>query len=167
MHSVSETPPLKSEPGMKLHTLEQEQFLPIPPEDAWAFFSTPRNLDAITPPDMGFRIESGGDEPLHDGQIITYRIRLAPLVEVSWITVIQSVEPGHAFVDEQRFGPFKFWHHRHVFEPVEGGTRIHDRVHYALPFGPLGSLVHILVVRRQLERIFQYRRDILARRFGG
>jgi ligand-binding SRPBCC domain-containing protein len=151
---------------MKLHTLEQTQFLAVSPEEAWAFFSTPRNLDAITPPDMGFRLESGGDEPLHDGQIITYRVRLAPLLEVSWVTEIKFVEPGRSFVDEQRFGPFKFWHHRHTFEPVPGGVWIGDRVHYALPFGPLGSLVHALAVRRRLERIFHYRRDILASRFA-
>jgi len=152
---------------MKLHTLEQAQFLAISPEEAWAFFSTPRNLAAITPPDMGFRIESGGDEPLHAGQIITYRIRLAPLVEVAWVTVIQSVESGRAFLDEQCFGPFKFWHHRHTFEPVPGGVRIGDCVHYALPFGPLGGLVHAVAVRRRLERIFRYRRNALARWFDG
>lgn len=151
---------------MKVHVLEHEQFLPIPAEDAWAFFSTPRNLDAITPPDSGFRLLSGSDEPLHDGQIMTYRIRLAPLVEVSWVTEIKSVEPGRSFVDEQRFGPFKFWHHRHVIESAPGGARIHDRVHYAMPFGPLGEIVHALSVRRRLEAIFRHRHDVLARRFA-
>jgi ligand-binding SRPBCC domain-containing protein len=151
---------------MKIHTLEQEQFLPISPGEAWAFFSTPRNLDVITPSDCGFRLLTGSDEPLHDGQILTYRIRLAPLVEVSWVTEIRSVEPGRSFVDEQRFGPFKFWHHRHVIEAVAGGTRLHDRVHYALPFSSLGEIVHALSVRRRLDGIFRHRREVLAGRFG-
>jgi len=79
---------------MKMHVLEREQTLPISPEEAWAFFSAPHNLDAITPPDAGFRLLTGSDESLHDGQILTYRILLAPLVEVSWVTEIKSVEPG-------------------------------------------------------------------------
>lgn len=151
---------------MKIHVLEQEQFLPVRPEEAWAFFSTPRNLDAITPPDAGFRLLTGSDEPLHDGQILTYRIRLAPLVEVSWVTEIKSIEVGRSFVDEQRFGPFKLWHHRHVIEAVDGGTRVHDRVHYAMPFGLIGEIVHAVSVRRRLEAIFRHRRDVLARQFG-
>jgi ligand-binding SRPBCC domain-containing protein len=150
--------------AMKVHVFEREQILPVSTEEAWAFFSTPKNLAAITPPDAGFQMLTGSDEPLHDGQILTYRIRLAPLVRVSWVTEIKSVEPGQSFVDEQRFGPFKFWHHRHVFAPVEGGTRILDRVHYAMPFGPIGEIVHALSVRRKLERVFRHRHDVLARR---
>ena len=151
---------------MKVHVLEQEQLLPVSLEAAWEFFSTPRNLDAITPPDAGFRLLTGSDEPLYDGQILTYRIRLAPLVEVSWVTEIKSVASGQSFIDEQRFGPFKFWHHRHVMEAVEGGTRVHDRVHYAMPFGFIGEIVHALSIRRRLEAIFRYRREVLAKEFG-
>jgi ligand-binding SRPBCC domain-containing protein len=151
---------------MNIHVLEQEQVLPITPEEAWSFFSAPRNLDSITPPDCGFRLVAGGDDRLHDGQILTYRIRLAPLIEVSWVTEIRSVDPGRSFIDEQRFGPFKFWHHRHVIEAVNHDTRIHDRVHYAMPFGPLGEIVHALSVRRRLEQIFRHRREVMAERFG-
>jgi ligand-binding SRPBCC domain-containing protein len=149
-----------------LHSLFQEQILPITPAEAWEFFSSPRNLDAITPPNLGFRIIHCPSEKIHEGQIIEYRIKIVPGLWVPWVTEIRGVEQGHAFIDEQRFGPYKFWHHRHTFEAVGGGVRITDRVHYALPFGPLGSIDHTLFVRRKMEWIFRFRRQELERRFG-
>ena len=151
---------------MKLHTLEQEQTLPISLEEAWDFFSSPANLDAITPPDLGFQITSPLAGKMFDGQIITYRVRIAPLVHVTWVTEIKCVEEGRAFVDEQRFGPYKFWHHRHEFEAVPGGVLMRDKVHYALPFGPFGAIAHAIFVRRKLEWIFNFRRKLLAEKFG-
>lgn len=151
---------------MKLHLLEQEQLLPLTIDKAWEFFSSPANLDAITPPDLGFRITGGVTPRMFEGQIIRYRIRVAPLVWVPWVTEIRCVEEGRSFIDEQRFGPYKFWHHRHHFEAVPGGVRMRDTVHYALPFGPFGSLAHAMFVRRKLEWIFGYRKRILAQRFG-
>ena len=151
---------------MKLHTLEQEQTLPITLEEAWDFFSSPANLDAITPDDLGFHITSPLAGKMFDGQIITYRVRIAPLVHVTWVTEIKCVEEGRAFVDEQRFGPYKFWHHRHEFEAVPGGVLMRDKVHYALPFGPFESIAHALFVRRKLEWIFGFRRKLLAEKFG-
>jgi len=148
-----------------IHSLFQEQILPIPPAEAWEFFSSPRNLDAITPPDLGFRIVHCPSEKMHEGQIIEYRVKVAPGVWIPWVTEIKSVDEGRSFVDEQRFGPYKFWHHRHAFEPAEGGVKITDQVHYALPFGPLGSIVHALFVRRKMEWIFRFRRQELERRF--
>jgi ligand-binding SRPBCC domain-containing protein len=150
-----------------MHVLEHEQVLPIPLEEAWDFFSSPRNLDAITPPDLGFRIESCRSERMHEGQIITYKVKVAPGIWVPWVTEIKAVDEGRAFVDEQRFGPYKFWHHRHSFEAVEGGVRMGDLVHYALPFGPIGGMAHALFVRRKVEWIFRFRREVLAQRFGG
>ncbi len=152
---------------MTLHTLRQEQILPITPGQAWAFFSSPGNLNEITPPDLGFEITSPPEPRMREGQIITYRIRIAPFVRVTWVTEIKCVEEGRSFVDEQRFGPYKFWHHRHEFEAVDGGVRMRDVVRYALPFGPLGSIAHALFVRRRLEWIFAYRKRVLAARFGG
>ena len=152
---------------MKVHTLQQSQVLPISLSEAWEFFSTPRNLDRITPPDLGFSITYSSAERMEEGQIITYRIRLAPMVHIPWVTEIKAVELGRSFVDEQRFGPYRFWHHRHSFEVIPGGVRMHDLVHYALPFGPFGSLGHALFVRRKLERIFGFRREELRRCFGG
>lgn len=151
---------------MKLHTLEQEQTLPISLEEAWEFFSSPANLDAITPDDLGFHITSPLAGKMFDGQIITYRVRIAPLVHVTWVTEIKCVEEGRAFVDEQRFGPYKFWHHRHEFEAAPGGVLMRDKVHYALPFGPFGAIAHALFVRRKLEWIFGFRRKLLADKFG-
>lgn len=147
---------------MKVHRLEQQQVLPITLEQAWDFFSSPRNLDAITPPELGFEITCDPGPRAFAGQIITYRIRVAPFVRLSWVTEIKCVEEGRSFIDEQRFGPYRFWHHRHLFEEVPEGVRMTDTVHYALPFGLFGSLAHLLFVRRKLQRIFGYRKEILA-----
>lgn len=149
-----------------IHVLEQEQRLPISITEAWDFFSSPRNLDAITPPELGFRIESLRSESMHEGQIITYRVKVLPGVWIPWVTEIKAVEEGRSFIDEQRFGPYRFWHHRHVFEEVEGGVLMKDLVHYAMPFRPLGELGHGLFVRPKLERIFEFRRKVLEERFG-
>lgn len=151
---------------MKIHTLRQEQILPIPIEEAWEFFSSPANLDAITPPDLGFEITCPLPTRMFEGQIITYRVKVAPLVWLPWVTEIKCVEEGRSFIDEQRFGPYKFWHHRHAFEPVGGGVLMTDVVHYALPFGPFGEIARALFVRRKLEWIFGYRKKWLAERYG-
>ena len=151
---------------MKVHKLRQEQTLPITLDEAWAFFSTPRNLDEITPADLGFKIESCESETMHEGQIITYKVKALPGIWLPWVTEIKAVDERASFVDEQRFGPYAFWHHRHTFEEVEGGVRMVDLVHYGLPFGPLGAIPHVLFVRKKLERIFGFRHEILAKRFG-
>jgi ligand-binding SRPBCC domain-containing protein len=151
---------------MTLHTLIQEQILPVSLEEAWSFFSSPSNLDAITPKDLGFQITSPPEPRLYEGQIITYRVKIAPLVWVPWVTEIKYVTEGRTFVDEQRFGPYKFWHHRHSFEPVAGGVKMIDKVYYGLPMGPFGAIAHAVFVRRKLEWIFHFRRKILTERFG-
>ena len=151
---------------MKIHLLEREQILPIGIDEAWEFFSSPSNLDAITPPDLGFKITSRSEGAMYEGQLITYSVRVAPAVWVSWVTEIKAVEPRRAFVDEQRFGPYRFWHHRHLFEETPEGVRMSDRVHYALPFPPFGEIGHGWFVRPKLERIFDFRKQELARRFG-
>ena len=151
---------------MRIHLLEQEQLLPITPEQAWSFFSTPGNLDAITPDDLGFQITSAPREKMFEGQIITYRVKIAPAIWVPWVTEIKSVDEGRSFIDEQRFGPYKFWHHRHHFEASDGGVLMTDQVHYALPFGPIGEVAHAVFVRRKLEWIFAFRRRALEKHFG-
>jgi ligand-binding SRPBCC domain-containing protein len=103
---------------------------------------------------------------MFEGQIVTYRIRVAPLIWSRWVTEIKAVVPELQFIDEQRGGPYRFWHHLHRFEAIEGGTLISDEVNYALPFGPLGNVVHSLYVRSKVRRIFDFRREELARRFG-
>lgn len=150
-----------------IHTLEQEQILPITMEEAWEFFSSPRNLDEITPPELGFRIESLRSEVMHEGQIITYKVKIMTGVWIPWVTEIKAVDEGNSFVDEQRFGPYKFWHHRHSFAEVEGGVLMKDLVHYAMPLWPFGELGHGILVRPKLKRIFRFRREILEKRFPG
>lgn len=151
---------------MRIHRLEQRQRLPITLETAWEYFSSPANLDEITPPDLGFRITSPPEVAMHEGQIITYQVKVAPLIWVSWVTEIKCVVERRTFIDEQRFGPYKFWHHCHTFEETEEGVIMTDVVHYALPFGWLGSLAHFLFVRSKLKRIFGFRRQKLEEQFG-
>lgn len=150
---------------MKVHQFEQTQFLPIPVEEAWAFFSDSNNLDDMTPGDLGFETISGNDELMFEGQIIVHRVQLAPLVTVRWTTEIVSVKDCEYFIDEQRSGPYRFWHHLHRFESCEGGTQMLDRVHYALPFFPFGE-IGLPMVKGKLEQIFSFRRLCLEEKFG-
>lgn len=151
---------------MKVHTLRQEQRLPIAREAAWEFFSTPRNLDFITPPDAGFEVTYLSGEKMYDGQIITYKVKVLPLVTLTWVTEIKCVEDGVAFVDEQRFGPYRLWHHRHTFEEIEGGVLMTDLVHYVMPLGIIGEIAKLLFVGRKLERVFAFRKKVLEEKFG-
>ncbi|MCF7686802.1 MAG: SRPBCC family protein [Cephaloticoccus sp.] len=148
-----------------IHSLAQSQFVAADHSRVWDFFSTPHNLNVITPPEMRFQIK-GDPGPMHEGQLISYRIRVAPAIWVNWLTEIRHIERGRRFVDEQRLGPYRFWYHEHTFEPGDGGVLMHDHVTYALPFGPLGDLVHAFWVRRQLRHIFEYRCNAVDRIFG-
>lgn len=140
-----------------LQQLHTRQIVDAPIERVWDFFSRPDNLNLLTPPELHFRILSGDDREMHNGQIISYAIRILPLVRVGWVTEIKHVVPLTSFVDEQRIGPYRLWHHTHEFREVDGGVEISDTVHYALHFGVLGSVVHWLWVRRRLDFIFEYR----------
>jgi ligand-binding SRPBCC domain-containing protein len=151
---------------MKLYQLRQEQLLPVTLDEAWAFFSNPGNLAEITPPDLGFAVDHLDPGPMEEGQIISYRVKIAPGLWMPWVTEIKAVRERHSFIDEQRFGPYKFWHHRHLFEEVAGGVLMKDRVFYGLPFGPFGRIAHALFVHRKMRGIFASRREILDRRFG-
>lgn len=142
---------------MKPYTLERRQILPVSLEEAWRFFSNPANLVKITPPDMDFRITSPPCEETYAGQIITYTVRPLMRVAVSWTTEITHVERPNFFVDEQRFGPYRFWHHQHRFRQVEGGVEMHDLVHYLLHHDHLVGLINRLIVAPRLRRIFDYR----------
>ncbi len=145
---------------MKIYTLECEMLAPVAVRDAFEIFQDPYNLARITPAWLNFRITSPGRVEIRRGAEITYRIRWAGM-PLSWKTIITEYEPPFFFVDEQARGPYKLWRHRHTFRPTEGGTIVGDRVEYALPLGWLGRAVHWLVVRRQLRRIFAYRREAL------
>lgn len=134
-------------------------------DETFDFFARPENLGRITPPWLGFRLTSD-DVAMRQGLRLHYRIR--PLgIPRPWVSEITLYRPPHRFVDEQVRGPYRRWHHEHRFRAVDGGTEVTDEVTYALPFGVLGRLAHALLVRRQLEWIFEYRRRTLVELLGG
>ncbi len=145
------------------HTLRREQHLPGSPEEVFPFFADAGNLEAITPPWLGFEVVTPRPIAMRPGALIEYRLRLHRL-PVSWLTRIEEWEPGVRFVDAQLTGPYKLWHHTHEFEPAAGGgTLMRDVVRYALPPGPLGTLAHAVLVRRDVERIFDFRAEAIPR----
>ncbi len=147
---------------MALHTLERAQTLPTDLETTWAFFSDPRNLPAITPPWLGFSVRSPLPERMHPGMIASYKVSPFPLTTVSWITEITHVAEPFFFVDEQRFGPYRFWHHQHHFREVSGGVEMRDLVNYIIPYGVAGNLA-ASYVKKQLREIFDFRHDVLEK----
>ena len=151
---------------MALYQIISEQYLRASTDGAWAFLSDPRNLQRITPEHMKFDILSGAEKAMFPGQIIRYKVSPFPGVRTSWVTEITHVREGEYFVDEQRFGPYRFWLHKHFITPVEGGVLMRDVVDYMLPLGPLGSLAHGVLIRKQLLDIFRYREAALEKRFG-
>jgi len=151
---------------MRPSALREVQRLPISLPEAWSFFSDPRNLPRITPPSLGLEVTSDLPGVMYPGMIITYRVRPIPWVSVGWVTEITHVREPVLFVDEQRFGPYRFWHHEHHFREVEGGVEMKDIVHYALPLGTIGRVFGGPLVRRRLEQIFSFRRRFLVREFG-
>jgi len=151
---------------MKINTIKAKQVIPISIEKTWEFFSSPANLQKITPSYMGFEITSGAEtEKMYPGQIITYIVRPLFNIPMNWVTEITHVEHMKYFTDEQRGGPYKFWHHKHFFSEVNGGTEIEDIVHYALPFGFIGTIVNKLAVRKKLKEIFDYRQKKIEELF--
>jgi ligand-binding SRPBCC domain-containing protein len=145
------------------HRLVREQHLPQSPEEAFEFFGDALNLEAITPPWLKFRVTTPAPIEMRAGTLIDYRLRLHGM-PVRWHTRIEVWQPGRRFVDRQLKGPYRAWHHTHEFEADgAGGTIMRDVVRYALPLGALGALAHLLFVRRDVERIFDHRRDAIAR----
>lgn len=148
------------------YLLHRDQWIARPIDDVFAFFADAHNLEEITPPWLGFKILSMSTDSIEEGTTICYRLRLHGL-PFRWRTEICQWNPPHCFVDEQAKGPYKQWHHTHRFEAYGNGTRIIDEVKYSLPFGALGRLVHALKVRRDVSRIFDYRRMRIEALFGG
>lgn len=149
-----------------IHTLHTKQKLPISVDQAWDFFSDPRNLKTITPDYMGFHILSGADRPMFPGQLIQYIVTPVAGIKTKWVTEITHVREKEYFVDEQRFGPYSLWHHKHFIKPIPGGIEMEDIVDYKLPFGFLGNFLHPLIVGPKLKEIFSYRRTKLLAIFG-
>jgi ligand-binding SRPBCC domain-containing protein len=149
---------------VRYHVLRREQRLPLPPDAVFPFFADARNLEAITPPWLGFRVTTPGTIELRPGALIEYRLRLHGL-PLGWLTQIADWVPGERFVDVQLAGPYKLWHHTHEFAPDgAGGTLMRDTVRYALPWWPLGEVAHALLVRRDLAAIFDHRHHAVAAR---
>jgi ligand-binding SRPBCC domain-containing protein len=145
---------------VRYHVLRREQVLPGGPEEVFPFFADAHNLEAITPPWLGFRVATPRPIAMRAGTLIEYRLVLHGL-PVSWLTRIEEWDTDPArprFVDMQLAGPYRLWHHTHEFRPgPDGGTVMTDTVRYVLPLGALGALVHRGLVRRDLERIFDFR----------
>jgi ligand-binding SRPBCC domain-containing protein len=135
----------------------------MPPNRAFDFYADTNNLEPMTPPWLHFRLTTAGPVTMQPGTLLDYRLKLHG-VPVRWRTRIETWEPGVGFLDTQVKGPYSLWEHTHRFEQDgEGATIIHDRVRYAIPLGPLGAIAHRLFVRRDLERIFDYRREAFER----
>ena len=149
---------------MSIHVLERSQRVEVPVEQAFDFYVDALNLEPMTPPWLHFEVTTPGELRLRQGTLLDYKLRLHG-VPVRWQTRIEAWEPPLRFVDTQRKGPYSLWEHTHLFEKDgETATIIHDRVRYAIPLGPLGALAHLLFVRRDLGRIFDYRRDAVSER---
>ena len=151
---------------MKIYTLHTKQNIPISIEKAWDFLSDPKNLKVITPDYMGFKTLSGDDRPMFAGQIIQYIVTPVMGIPTKWVTEITHVEFQKYFVDEQRFGPYDLWHHKHFLKEIPGGVEMEDIVDYKIPMGILGQMVHPILVKPKLNEIFEYRRTKLIELFG-
>ncbi len=151
----------------KVYSLKTVQHLPITLEQAWDFFSSPANLKEITPANLGFNIVSQHHgEKMYAGQIIEYTVKPVLGIPLYWMTEITHVEDKKYFVDEQRFGPYSMWHHQHHFKATANGVEMTDIVHYKLPFWFLGDIANMLFVNQQLKTIFDYRHNIVEKKFG-
>jgi ligand-binding SRPBCC domain-containing protein len=149
-----------------IHTLYSEQEIPISLKNTWDYFSSPKNLAEITPPEMGFVITSQNEEKAYEGQIISYNVGILPGIRISWVTEITKVKDQHYFVDEQRFGPYSMWHHEHFFEALpNGNTLMKDKISYKIPLGFLGQIMNSILIKKQLNQIFSYRTEKLKTTF--
>lgn len=149
-----------------LHVLTYDQLLKTDRETAWKFISDPKNLGKITPSYMNFKILNQPGEEMYPGQIIEYRVSPVLGIPLPWVTEITHVKDLHYFVDEQRFGPYRFWHHQHHLMEAENGILMRDIVHYSVPLGILGKLVNALVIRKQLRGIFAHRHAVLEKLYN-
>jgi ligand-binding SRPBCC domain-containing protein len=149
-----------------LKQLYREQVIATDLNTAWDFIRRPQNLNRITPDDMTFEIISEVPEEMYNGLMIEYRIGIPLLGKQPWLSEIKHVRDHHSFVDEQRSGPYRLWYHYHEISEHADGVRFVDRVHYSLPFGPLGAIAHRLYVKKQLQYIFDYRKQAMVEVFS-
>ena len=143
---------------MKIYQIKTKQKLPITVKQAWDFLSDPKNLSEITPDYMNFKILSGADKSIYPGQLIQYEVTPLFGITLKWVTEITHVIDKKYFVDEQRFGPYSLWHHKHFIKKIEGGVEMEDVVDYKIPFGILGRIAHQLIVKKKTWTNFQVQR---------
>ncbi|MFT4968697.1 MAG: ligand-binding SRPBCC domain-containing protein [Chitinophagales bacterium] len=151
---------------MAVHTIKTIQKIPASKEAIWDFISSPKNLKEITPEYMGFEIKGDLPEKMYPGMMIQYKVSPLLGIKMTWVTEITHVQMGEFFVDEQRVGPYKMWHHQHHIKEIPGGVLMEDIIDYQAPLGFLGDIANILIIKKQLAEIFEYRRIALENRFG-
>lgn len=151
----------------KVYSLYSRQSIPATLDEVWAFFSDANNLLAVTPPHLNLKVTNKVyGQGVYAGQVMTYNVKPLLGIPLGWMTEITHVVEKKYFVDEQRKGPYKLWHHQHHFNAIDGGVEMTDIVHYRLPFGPLGTLAHGLLVKKELQKIFTYRYQKIVSLFG-
>ena len=151
---------------MKIFKLKYSQKLPINLNEAWDFLSSPNNLELITPKSMDFNITDWDRKKAYPGQIIQYTVKPILGIKINWVTEITHIRAKEYFVDEQRFGPYTFWHHKHFIKEIEGGVIMEDVIHYKPPFGFVGVLLNFLFINSKLNSIFKHRELELIKTFG-
>jgi ligand-binding SRPBCC domain-containing protein len=144
-----------------------EQLIPADINQVWDFFSRPENLNTITPPDLKFRMVSDLDKiDMYKGVIIQYKVSPFLGIYMNWVTEITQIENKKYFIDEQRFGPYRFWHHQHHFTPHPDGLIMTDILHYALPLGLMGQMANGWFIEKRIDDIFIYRKRVIEQKFG-
>lgn len=152
---------------MGFYQLHTTQKIPATIDEVWGFISSPANLKKITPEYMGFDITSKMlSEKMYPGMIISYKVSPVLGIKMTWVTEITHVKEKEYFVDEQRVGPYRIWHHEHKIDPIEGGVLMTDIVSYQPPFGFLGTIANTLMIKKQLKKIFDYRKTTVEKIFG-
>lgn len=150
----------------KVFRFSSKQKLPISVKEAWEFLSNPKNLKTITPNYMSFDIISGADKTMFARQIIQYKVTPILGIKTIWVTEITHMIENEYFVDEQRFGPYSLWHHKHFIKQINGGVEMEDIIDYKIPFGFIGRMLHPILVKPKLQEIFKYRQAKLIELFG-
>lgn len=149
-----------------VYRLERKQKVAIGLEEAWDFFSSPKNLATITPDDMGFDIVDELPEKMYEGMLIRYKVSPLLGIKLNWSSEISQIKEHEFFIDQQLEGPYQTWHHQHFFKPIKGGVEMRDIVHYNLPLGFIGRLFHPILVKKKLNDIFDYRFKKVEKLFG-
>ncbi|RPI73704.1 MAG: hypothetical protein EHM47_05545 [Ignavibacteriales bacterium] len=150
---------------MKIFQINTKQIIHLTIDEAWRFFSDPGNLPKITPSWLHLKVTSDIPEKMYEGMIITYKVYPFPGIPSNWVTEITSLQEKKFFADEQRFGPYRFWHHQHHFKETDDGVEMTDIVNYAIPFDPLSRPLRF-IVGKKVNSIFEFRRNAVKEIFN-